>query len=125
MSGRPIPYRDLHAAMRHSLGFLDHVPGKEHVTIVACPQWHGVDHWSITRRGDDPEEPTVWTGSGWETSNLPEDQIYRWTLAEAIREHAKALADLAQEPSAWRTGHTTPEALDEEFLAEFATEASA
>lgn len=122
MSGRPIPYKDVYAALRHSLGFVDAVPGKEHVTVVARPQWLGGEHWAITRHGDHPDEGTVWSGSEWLLSNLPEDQIYRWTLAEAIREHAKALADLSKTPSAWRTQHTAPADLDEEFLAEFATE---
>lgn len=121
MSGRPIPYKDAYAALRKSLGFVESVPGKEHVTVIASPQWLGGDHWSITRRGDHPDEGTVWSGSEWLLSNLPEDQIYRWSLAEAVREHAKALADLSSAPSAWRAKHETPNDLDDEFFAEFAT----
>lgn len=119
---RPVPYKDLLDAAKHSMGFIKHVPGKEHVTVVARPQWLGGEHWAITRHGDNPDEGTIWDGDDWAASDLPVDQIYRWTLAQVIRELPRAVIDLSVIPSAWRAKHETPQDLDEEYLAEFAAE---
>lgn len=119
MSHRPIPYKAAFEALRHSLGWVESVPGKGHVTVVAQPQWLGGEHWSVTRRGEHPDEGTVWTGTDWAPSDLPADQIYRWDLVQAVREHARAVASLAVRTEA-RDWSTTPDGFAAEFLAEFA-----
>ncbi|WP_042408165.1 hypothetical protein [Streptacidiphilus carbonis] len=107
----------------HSTGFLWEVPGNESVTILVVPQRMGVGPWMIERRGDGDE--TVWTGTSWATANRPMEMIYRWTLAEALRQVDNIVAAEAGRHLLWKQQRSQPAEIVDEFLAEFASTAVA
>ncbi|MFC1420802.1 hypothetical protein [Streptacidiphilus cavernicola] len=117
MSGRPLPYKDLLAAAQHATGYLWPVPGNESVTVLLVPLRMGAGPWMIERRGDGDD--TVWTGTGWVNANRPVEDIYRWSLTDALRQIDGIVSAEAARHEGWKRARTVGGSVDE-FLAEFA-----
>lgn len=101
MSGRPIPYKELADAVRHSTGMIWQIPGAEHVTLRIQPSSSG--HWAILRH--DFSSNQWWDGTAWQADTRYVHAVYCWTVEAAVHAvQALLVAEKANaaKNTAWR-----------------------
>lgn len=125
---RALTAKQLLAVMQHSTGYFWTVPEAPTQIVAIQTDRVGSGRWGVFLHGVD--DRSVWNGTAWITFQQAIEEghdPYGWDLSAAVRAAEPRVQELSEAHQAWRAQHDAApvDALDDEFLAEFAKETAA